>query len=327
MSRLLPDPWSDATDSISSRLAVVALGGGHGLAANLAALRRLKTDITAVVTVADNGGSSGRLRTELGVLPPGDLRQALAALCGEDEWGRTWAQVLQHRFATEGPLHDHAVGNLLIVALWQLLGEHVQGLDWVARLLGAQGRVLPMAAVPLDIEADVIGADPQSPGLSTICGQLEVATTSGVVQAVRLVPNNPPACPEALESISRADWVILGPGSWYTSVLPHLLIPDLRRAITATSARRCVTLNLAPQQGETDGFSLHTYLEVLTRHAPDLQLDVVLADSSAVVDEQRLEETVNGLGAKLVIADVRVADGSPQHDPQRLAAAYERVLR
>ncbi|HJY25184.1 MAG TPA: gluconeogenesis factor YvcK family protein, partial [Actinomycetes bacterium] len=125
---------------------VVALGGGHGLAASLSALRRITHRLTAVVTVADDGGSSGRLRRELGVLPPGDLRMALAALCGDDDWGRTWSEVVQHRFTSAGPLHDHAVGNLLIVALWELLQEPVAGLDWVGKLLDAQGRVLPMAA-------------------------------------------------------------------------------------------------------------------------------------------------------------------------------------
>jgi len=157
-------------------LSVVALGGGHGLAASLSALRRVTTRLTAIVTVADNGGSSGRLRAELGVLPPGDLRQALAALCRDDEWGRTWARVLQHRFAGNGELHDHAVGNLLIVALWELLGDHVGGLDLVGRLLGSQGRVLPMAAVPLDITAQVQGLDPQHPSsVRVVRGQVEVA--------------------------------------------------------------------------------------------------------------------------------------------------------
>ena len=117
--------------------------------------------VTAVVTVADDGGSSGRLRRELGVLPPGDLRMALAALCGDDEWGQTWSRVVQHRFASEGELHGHAVGNLLIVALWELLDDTVQGLDWVGRLLGAHGRVLPMASVPLEMVALVAGLDPE----------------------------------------------------------------------------------------------------------------------------------------------------------------------
>ena len=129
----------------STEPSVVALGGGHGLAASLMALRGVTTDLTAVVTVADNGGSSGRLRDEFGVLPPGDLRMALAALCGDDRWGQTWARVLQHRFASEGEMHGHSMGNLLIVTLWDLLHDHVDGLDWVGGLLGARGRVLPMA--------------------------------------------------------------------------------------------------------------------------------------------------------------------------------------
>ena len=142
----------------STEPSVVALGGGHGLAASLTALRGVTTDLTAVVTIADNGGSSGRLREEFGVLPPGDLRMALAALCGDDRWGQTWARVLQHRFESEGEMDGHSMGNLLIVTLWELLHDHVDGLDWVAGLLGARGRVLPMALTPLDITAEVRGA-------------------------------------------------------------------------------------------------------------------------------------------------------------------------
>lgn len=327
-AQLKADPGPELTDAVGGDLRVVALGGGHGLAANLSALRSLCSQLTAVVTVADNGGSSGRLRQELGVLPPGDLRQALAALCRDDEWGRTWARLLQHRFQTGGALDDHAVGNLLIVALWQLLDGHVEGLDWVARLLGAHGRVLPMAAVPLDIVARVKGADGSRPDEVTIVrGQTEVATATGLVESVQLVPENPPACPEAITAIAAADWVILGPGSWYTSVLPHLLVPDLRSAITAAPGRRCVTLNLEPQQGETDGFSPCTYLEVLALHAPDLTVDVVLADSSSVIDIPMLEDTAHGLGADLVLADVAASDGSARHDTTRLAAAYQKIMR
>src|SRR5690242_8877503 len=131
----------------------VALGGGHGLAASLSALRRVTGDLTAIVTVADDGGSSGRLRRDFGVLPPGDLRMALAALCGDDDWGTTWSHVVQHRFGGSGELAGHSLGNLLIAGLWDLLGDPVAGLDWVGRLLRVTGRVLPMAAVPLDIVA------------------------------------------------------------------------------------------------------------------------------------------------------------------------------
>jgi uncharacterized cofD-like protein len=322
------DPWAEATDPVAAGVAVVALGGGHGLAATLRSLRTFCRRLTAVVTVADNGGSSGRLRSEFGVLPPGDLRQALAALCRDDEWGRTWASVLQHRFGGTGDLSEHAVGNLLIVALWDLLGGHVAGLDWVGRLLGAQGRVLPMTAVPLDIAATVRGADPDHPTeISTVRGQVEVATTLGQVIGVELVPPDPPACSEALEAISSADWVVLGPGSWYTSVLPHLLVPELLSALVKSPARRCVTLNVAPQPGETEGFGSSTYLEVLAVHAPDLQIDVVVADAGAVVDRAMLEDTVKALGGELVVADIAAADGSPQHDLDRLAATYSEIIR
>lgn len=309
-------------------LKVVALGGGHGLSASLSALRRVVQHVTAIVTVADNGGSSGRLRTEFGVLPPGDLRMALAALCGDDEWGQTWARVLQHRYASSGPMHEHAVGNLLIVALWELLGDHVDGLSWVARLLGAQGTVLPMSVAPIDITATVRGASPERPdALTTVRGQVEVASTAGQVVSVDLSPANPPACPEALEAVAEADWVVLGPGSWFTSVIPHLLVPELRQAVVSAPARRAVILNLAPQSGETDGYSPEAHLEVLAGYAQDLKLDVVLADERTVGDLESLRRTAASLGAELVVADVAADDGSPRHDPVKLANAYAGFLR
>ncbi|HEY9413011.1 MAG TPA: uridine diphosphate-N-acetylglucosamine-binding protein YvcK [Jiangellaceae bacterium] len=308
---------------------VVALGGGHGLAASLAALRRVAGRLTAVVTVADDGGSSGRLRREFGVLPPGDLRMALAALCGDDDWGRTWARVLQHRFAGDGELHDHAVGNVLIVALWELLGGHVEGLDWVGRLLGAQGRVLPMSQVPMDIEALVGSSARDHTGarhIMTVSGQHSVATVEGDVIAVSLVPPDPPACPEALEAITDADWVVLGPGSWFSSVIPHLLVPELHEALVTTSARRAVTLNLTPEGGETTGFGPETHLEVLGAYAPDLRLDIVIADRASVPDEPLLRRVAADMGAELAIADVASADGSPSHDPDLLGEVYAHTL-
>jgi uncharacterized cofD-like protein len=306
---------------------VVALGGGHGLAASLSALRQVTDQLTAVVTVADNGGSSGRLRRELGVLPPGDLRMALAALCRDDEWGRTWANVLQHRFCSDGELHDHSVGNLLIVALWELLGEAVDGLDWVARLLGAQGRVLPMSAVPLDITARVIGLDPLHPDVITeIRGQAEVATTEGHVVDVALDPADPPACPEALVAIAEADWVVVGPGSWFTSVIPNLLVPALARGLQETNARRLVTLNLGEQKGETDGFSPETHLEVLAAHAPELRIDVVLADEEHVPDPASLRRSAESLGAVVVIADIADDQQLLHHDPAKLAKIYREIF-
>ena len=305
--------------------AVVALGGGHGLAASLTGLRNVTTDLTAVVTVADNGGSSGRLREEFGVLPPGDLRMALAALCGDDRWGRTWARVLQHRFDSEGEMSGHSMGNLLIVTLWELLHDHVDGLDWVAGLLGARGRVLPMAVTPLDITAEVLGAGEDPEAVSTVRGQVEVATTDGMVLSVSLVPPDAAACPEAVEAITSADWVVIGPGSWYSSVIPHFLVPGLRDALSRTSARVVVSMNLEPHTDETRGYDLADHLDVLRRHAPDLEIDAVLADPTAVRDSERLDAAVAAAGADLVVADV-ASDRPGVHDPQKLGAAYARLF-
>ena len=300
---------------------VVALGGGHGLAASLQALRQVTQRLTAVVTVADDGGSSGRLREELGILPPGDLRMALAALAGEDEWGRTWEGLLQHRFGGDGPLAGHAVGNLLLAGLTESGGDPVRALDLAARLLGAVGRVLPMSCSPLEIVADVEGvAEP-------VVGQVAVATAVGRVSAIRLSPADPQACEESVAAVFAADWVVLGPGSWFTSVLPHLLVPALHQALVATSARVLVCLNLAPQAGETAGFSPEAHLEALRAHAPDLQLDVVLADRDAVEDGRGLMAAVHAAGARLVMAPVSRGDGTPRHDPDRLAQAYRDVFQ
>ena len=276
--------------------AVVALGGGHGLAASLTALRRVSTDLTAVVTVADNGGSSGRLRAEFDVPAPGDLRMALAALCGDDRWGQTWAEVLQHRFASDGEMGGHAMGNLLIVALWEIFGQDprglVIGLDWVAGLLGAKGRVLPMAAGPLDICAEVVGLDPSAPdAVSAVRGQVQVATTTGTVRSVSLVPSDPTPCPQTIDAIKKADVIILGPGSWYSSVIPHLLVPELRDALIETSARVIVNMNLVAQQGETTGLTAADHLQVLLDHAPGLRIDTVLADEASVGEAAGLSET------------------------------------
>ncbi len=326
MTASAPDQVAPAVRPLNPR--VVALGGGHGLFASLSALRRVTRQLTAIVTVADDGGSSGVLRRDFGVLPPGDLRMALAALCGDDPWGTTWSRVVQHRFAGRGGLGGHAVGNVLIVALWELLGDTVQGLDWVGRLLGAHGRVLPMASVPLDLVAEVEGADPAQPGeITLVHGQAECASTTGRVRSVSLVPADPPACPEAIAAIREADWVVFGPGSWFTSVLPHLLVPELAKALITTPARRLVALNLAPQPGETDGFSPHTHLEVLAEHAPELTVDVVLADRGAVAGTAaELEKAAAMLGGRLVLTELAMRDGTPRHDPRWLAGAFAEIF-
>jgi uncharacterized cofD-like protein len=312
---------------------VVAFGGGHGLAASLGALRQLVhdlevDDLTAVVTVADNGGSSGRLRSEFGVLPPGDLRMALAALCGDHQWGDTWARVLQHRFAGQGEMHGHVIGNLLIVGLWEQLGDPVAALDWVGRLLGTSGRVLPMALTPIDITAEVRGVDPAAPdALTSVRGQVEVATTGGVITSIALEPPDLRPCPEAIDAVQAADWVVLGPGSWFTSVIPHLMVPELREAIVRSEARVVVTLNLGEQAGETPGFDAADHLTVLSEHAPDLRVHTVLADAHLGDEElAELADVVSAYGARLVVEDVAESPGTPRHDPVKLAAAYSKIV-
>lgn len=304
----------------------MALGGGHGLAASLTALTSVTPDLTAVVTVADDGGSSGRLRDELGALPPGDLRMALAALAGPDPWSQTWAGLLQHRYGGDGALAGHAVGNLLLAALAET-SNVVEALDLVGKLVGARGRVLPASCVPLQIVAEVLGHDPTDPtSVHEVVGQVAVASTAGMVRTLHLRPTDPPACAEAVRAVLEADVVVLGPGSWYTSVLTHLLIPELREALARTPAMRVVALNLAPQAGETDGFSPEAHLEVLAAHAPELVMDVVLADLEAVLDTRDLMGAVESAGGRLVLAPVALGDGTARHDPRRLAEAYSKIF-
>lgn len=307
---------------------VVALGGGHGLAASLQALTQVTDELTAVVTVADDGGSSGRLRTEMGALPPGDLRMALAALAGDDDWSQCWERLLQHRFDGEGPLAGHALGNLILTGLAQTTSGIVEALDLVGRLVGAKGRVLPASVTPLEIVAAVVGLEPHDPGAITdVRGQVAVATTPGSVSAVWVEPVDPAACAEAVQAVLDADFVVLGPGSWFTSVLTHFMVPELRQALVKTSAKVVIALNLAPQAGETDGFSPENHLEVLSAHAPELCLEVVLADEDAVLDRHGLMSAVNEAGGRLVLAPVAMGDGTARHDPVKLAQAYLSIMR
>ena len=338
-------PLAAEPDGPNRPLAAVALGGGHGLHATLSALRMLADrgvagPVTAVVTVADDGGSSGRLRRELGLLPPGDLRMALAALAGEqlatgtapaDRATATWIRLLQHRFGGTGALAGHAVGNLLLAGLMEVLDDPVTALDEVGALVGARGRVLPMACEPLDIEAEVTGLEDDDPHRAhRIRGQVAVASTPGRVRRVRLLPERPQACGPALAAVRSADLLLLGPGSWFTSVLPHLLVPELRDALVSSAARKVIVLNLAPEPGETAGFSPEQHLAVLAEHAPDLRVDAVLADTGSVPVPDRLHRAAAALlapGGRVHLAPIAATDPTtPRHDPLALADALRAVL-
>ena len=305
---------------------VVALGGGHGLAATLTALRQITHQLTAIVTVADNGGSSGRLREEFPIFPPGDLRMALSALCADDEWGRTWAEIMQHRFVSDGDLNGHAMGNLLLASMWNAGDDPVVALDRVGQLLKVIGRVLPMASVALDIE----GTFHTSTGRIVVRGQKEVATAKGHIQSLRIIPEDPPARSEALDAISDAEWITMGPGSWFSSVIPHLLVPAQLEALQKAQARKVLILNLdasSHSQGEEfAGSTPEQHLEFFHQYAPGVTIDYCLVDQSVVRDEEALQLAASTLGGEIVVADIRKAPGSIHHDAQKLALHLGHIL-
>ena len=303
---------------------VVSLGGGHGLAATLTAMRGITSNLTAVVTVADNGGSSGRLRAEFGSLPPGDLRMALAALCSDDEWGRGWAEVLQYRFKGEGELKGHSLGNLLMIALWDIDGDPVHGIREVGNLLRIIGQVLPMSLDPLDIE----GTFNTSFGRKIVRGQIEVATAKGHIESLRLIPENPRVTPEVLSALAIADWITVGPGSWFSSVMPHFLLPELAAAVMQSAAKRIMVLNLPEPESvdEFAGSSAADHLDFILQHSPELRIDYAVVDPAAVEVNSRLQGLVEGLGGELIVAPLSQSPGSYHHDVEKLRSVFTHIM-
>jgi uncharacterized cofD-like protein len=315
-----PDRGTRTADEVSgpgdgSR--AVAIGGGHGISRTLQALPRIVDHVTAVVTVADDGGSSGRLRRDLDVLPPGDLRMALTSLARD----RDLADLISYRFQ-RGELAGHALGNLVLVAQQELSGgDLVAALDRLCAVLRAPGRVLPCATVPLTL----LATTPAGP----IRGQTVVAATARL-ERVRLDPVDPPATPEAVQAIERADLVVLGPGSLYTSLLPNLLVPGIRDALVARAAPLVFVANLREQPGETEGLSLAAHLAAVTAHVPELRVDVLVTHDGPAPSGPGLPLTVDAAVAELHVDRVVAADlldGADGHDPAALARVLDRVLR
>ncbi|MHA2789042.1 gluconeogenesis factor YvcK family protein [Corynebacterium sp. S7] len=310
---------------------VVSLGGGHGLYQTLLAMQKFTDNqINAVVTVADDGGSSGRIRKELDIIPPGDLRMALAALTPDDEEGNFNREVIQHRFGGHGALAGHALGNLVLAALTERNNDMREALDILGNWLRAKGRVMPVCLEPLDLQADVGGLDDDPRVMRSVHGQVAVASTTGVVRRVRLIPSHPTVNPDVLDAIAQADLITLGPGSWFSSVIPHVLVPEIVSAINASNAMVVVILNLSPEAGETHGFTTERHIHVLSQHAPDLKVDAFLADnyiSTSEGERKHLSRAADGLGAIIAYYDVHVADAAGvsvnKHDPDKLAAALE----
>ncbi len=316
----------------------VAIGGGHGLARTLRALPDVVETVTAVVTAADDGGSSGRLRAEHDVIGLGDLGMALTALARDEAFppGPTTAGVLApgpttagqlaellgHRF-DRGELAGHSLGNLVLVALQQLCdGDILVALDRLARLLDIPGRVWPCTTMSVSLHGCTVG------GGAPVHGQASLAR-SAHLERVWLEPRSPTATPQAVDAITEADLVVLGPGSLYTSLLPNLLVPGIARAIAAARGPVVMVANLREQPGETEGMTISDHLEALRAHVPDLRVDVLLghAGSRPAGPGVVLDATDPGVAdrvGRVELADL--LDDRAGHAPRALAAALSRVL-
>ncbi len=274
----------------------MAVGGGHGLAATLRAVRRYTERVTAVVSVADDGGSSGRLRELLGIIPPGDLRKCLVALA---EPGSRLAAAFEHRFAdADDELAGHSLGNLLLAGLMDG-GDPVDALDEACRLLGVRGRVLPATCEPVMLKAEADGG--------SVAGQVAVMGTDGI-RRVSLVPSDPAAPEPVVTALADADQIVLGPGSLFTSVLAALVVPAVRDAIAASPAAAVYVCNLRPQVPETEGFDVGDHVEALASHG--VGVGTVVCDTRAMA-----------LGSVSVpVVDMPLArPNGLAHDPVRLA--------
>jgi uncharacterized cofD-like protein len=285
---------------------VVGSGGGHGLAVTLTAARSYADEVCAVVTVADDGGSSGRLTRELGIPPPGDIRNCLVALARD----RDMAALYQHRFIS-GALMGHTAGNLLIAALTEMRGDFAAAIAQAGKLLRCEGRVYPATTELVELSAQIAGKQVQ--------GQVAVARSTGRIQAVYLTPPDPRAHPEAVEAILSADQILLGPGSLFTSLIATLIVPGIRNALGDATGRRVFICNTRMQKGETEGLDAAAHVDALLAHAGPFAADVVVAQSPEIApDGVALHDHVNFSGIEVVLADVASADGG--HEPERLAA-------
>jgi uncharacterized cofD-like protein len=293
-------------------LKVVGLGGGHGLAASLRAARLYSDDVFAVVTVADDGGSSGRLTRELGIPPPGDIRNCLVALSDNPQLSELW----QHRF-TSGALTGHTVGNLIIAALTERTGDFADAVEAAGRLLSVRGHVYPATTARVALRARVEGG--------VVKGQVAVAQTRSPIQAVYLEPPDPPAHAPAVTAIREADQIVLGPGSLFTSLIATLLVPGIRAALAETSARRVFVCNSRMQKGETEGLPATAHVEALLAHVGPFTVDAVVVQSPVAAEDGVVADSdaLRLLNLEVVEADVARADGG--HVPERLAEVLSKL--
>lgn len=300
----------------------VAIGGGTGLPLVLRCMLRAGFDPTAVVTMADDGGSSGHLRRELGMLPPGDIRNCLVALA---EPGSQLAPVFQYRFPSGEGLAGHALGNLIIAALADLEGGFGEAVDAAGRMLQVRGRVVPSTL------ANVVLSGWDSAGRLVI-GQAQVAETEGPISRVRLEPGDAPAYGPALDALREADVVVIGPGSLFTSIIPNFLVRGVIDALRESEARVVYVCNVANMRGETSGMDAADHVDSLVAHGLEGLIDVALVDEPVepasrrhvLAGEEQIRR-IEGHGVRVVAADITDAHDPARHDQDRLLAALTEV--
>ncbi len=305
---------------------IVAIGGGHGLATLLRGLKVYTRNLTAVVTVADDGGSSGRLRESYGILPPGDIRNCLAALSNDEQM---LTQLFQYRFSGAGNLDGHSFGNLFITALADITGSFEGAVAESGKVLSVSGRVLPSTLHDVKLVADM--QLPNSLNQVRVQGESRIPKMAGRVQRVWLEPNDAPAYPPVIKALLSADMIVVGPGSLYTSLLPNLLVRDLLGAIQSSRAVKVYVSNIATQKGETDLYSCYDHVRALEEHIGDRLFDVVLCNDNH--EGQLLDDSQWVRADEKTLSDSRVqcadlADGSYpwRHDSKKLAESLIGVL-
>jgi uncharacterized cofD-like protein len=309
---------------------IVCIGGGTGMSTLLRGLKNYTDNLTAIITVADDGGSSGRLRQELGLLPPGDFRQCIAALADSEP---LMARLLEYRFPNDSGLGGHAFGNLFIAAMAGVTGNSERALLESSRVLAVRGRILPSTLENVTLCAEVRGTHESQ--TARVAGESQIAKFGKPVERVYLEPERVPAYPGAVRAVLDADLIIAGPGSLYTSVLPNLLVRDLCAAITVSNARKLFICNVATEHGETDGYAVEDYRSALSAHCNELEFDGVLLNNKTTgsLPPQAQIEFVRARGSDPTLASADVVDDERpwRHDSEKLGRAvlhwYTRTMK
>ncbi len=305
---------------------IVTLGGGNGLATLLRGLKQYSHNLTAVVTVADDGGSSGQLRQNLGILPPGDIRNCLTALSSDEE---LLTQVFQYRFGDRAGVNGHSLGNLLISALTDITGSFEEAVAESGRVLAIRGRVLPSTLHDVNLVAEIESKEKQE--IINIAGESSIPLAEGKIRRLWIEPSNPLPYPPAVQAILGANLIVLGPGSLYTSILPNLLVPGVVEAINSSKAIKFFVCNVANEHGETDGYRCIDHVRVIEQHLSDIHFDVIICNNNFdpklpagvewVMPDAQLEEQYSIYYASLVDKEYPW-----RHDYQKLAEVIMDLL-